>query len=47
MQYIILIALIVAADQALKLLVVSQVGMLEQVPVINAFSIYTLYRTTA
>lgn len=37
MQYIILIALIVAADQALKLLVVSQVGMLEQVPVINGF----------
>lgn len=37
MQYIILIAVIVAADQALKLLVVNQIGMLEQVPVIDGF----------
>ena len=37
MQYIILIAAIVAADQALKLLVVDQIGMLEQIPVIDGF----------
>ena len=37
MQYIILIALIVAADQALKLLVAGRIGMLSQIPVIDGF----------
>ncbi len=37
MQYIILTVLIVVADQALKLLVVDKIGMLNQIPVIDGF----------
>ncbi len=37
MQYIIITVLIVVADQALKLLVVDKIGMLNQIPVIDGF----------